>query len=82
MHGVTLEKCFYSRKPSIEHLKVFGCLAYVHVLIELRSKVNPNVEKCIFVGYSKEQKGYRCYNPLTKKIVVSYGVVFDELGSC
>ena len=37
--------------------------------------------KNVFVVYSKEQKGYRCYNPLTRKIVISHYVIFDELGS-
>ena len=71
VHEATLEECFYGRKPSLQHLKVFGCLAYVHVPAEVRSKLDPKAEKCIFVGYSEEQKGYRCYNPLTKKIVTS-----------
>ena len=60
---------------------MFGCIAYVHVLDEVRSKLDPKAEKCVLVGYSEEQKGYRCYNPLTKKIVVSRDVIFDELGS-
>ena len=33
------------------------------------------------MGYSKEQKGYRCYNPTTKNIIVSRDIFFDELGS-
>ena len=33
------------------------------------------------MGYSEEQKRYRCYNPLTKKVVVTCDVIFDELGS-
>jgi hypothetical protein len=28
-------------------------------------------EKCVFIGYSLEQKGYRCYNPVTCEIKVS-----------
>ena len=34
--------------------------------------------KCILVGYSNEQKGYKCYNPRTKQACVSRDVVFDE----
>ena len=81
VHEIAPEEYFYGRKPSLGHLKMFGCLAYVRVLAEVRSKLDPKAEKCVFVGYSEEQKGYRCYNPLTKKIVVSCDVIFDELGS-
>jgi hypothetical protein len=35
-------------------------------------------EKCIFLGYSEESKAYKLYNPLTKKLVVSRDVIFDE----
>ena len=39
------------------------------------------LEKCILVGYSDEQKGYKCYNPRTKQARVSRDVVFDESAS-
>ena len=68
VHEVTLEECVYGRKPGVGHLKVFGCLAYVHVPAEIRSKLDPKAEKCVLVGYSEEQKGYRCYNPLKKRL--------------
>ena len=67
VHGITLEECFYGRKRSIEHLKVFGCLAYVHVPTELRSKLNPKSEKCILVGYSKEKKRAQMLQPIDKE---------------
>ena len=35
----------------------------------------------MFIGYSLEQKGYRCYNPLTHKLRVSRDVVFHEMNS-
>ena len=35
----------------------------------------------ILVGYSDEQKGYKCYNPRTKQARVSRDVVFDESAS-
>jgi hypothetical protein len=46
------EEKFTGKKPDVSHLKVFGCITYMHVLDEKRSKVNPKVEKCIFIEYS------------------------------
>ena len=52
IHGMTPEERYTGRKPDISHLKIFGCIAYVHVPDELRSKLDPKAEKCIFIGYS------------------------------
>jgi hypothetical protein len=65
---MTPEEKFIGKKPDVSHLKVFGCIAYMHVLDKKRSKVDPKVEKCIFIKYSLEQKGYRCFNPSTQKL--------------
>ena len=81
VHDVTPEENFSSRKPDLSHLKVFGCIAYVHVPDELRTKLDPKAEKCIFIGYSLEPKGYKCYNPVTRQVRVSRDVVFDEMAS-
>ena len=59
-------------------LEGFGSIAYVHVPKEKRRKLNAKAEKGIFVGYSDEQKGYKCYNPRTKQDCVSRNVVLDE----
>jgi hypothetical protein len=66
--GMTLEEKFTCKKPYVSHLRVFGSITYVHVLDEKRSKLNSKAEKCIFIGYSLEQKGYRCFNPSTRKL--------------
>jgi hypothetical protein len=79
VHGMTPEEKFTSKKPDVSHLKVFGCITYVHVPDEKRLKLDPKVEKCIFIGYSLKQKGYRCVNPSTRKLQVSRDVVFDEM---
>jgi hypothetical protein len=81
VHGMTPEEKFIGKDPDVSHLRVFGCIAYVHVPNEKRSKLDPKAEKCIFIGYSLEQKGYRCFNPSTWKLQVSRDVVFDEMVS-
>ena len=62
---MTPEERFIGKKPDVSHLKVFGCIAYVHVPDELRKKLDPKAEKCIFIGYSLEQKGYRCLSQVS-----------------
>ncbi len=76
---MTPKEKFTSKKPDVSHLKVFGCIAYVHVPNEKKSKLDPKVEKCIFIGYFLEQKGYRCFNPSIRKLQVSKNVVFNEM---
>ena len=81
VHNVTPEEKYTGTKPDLSHMKVFGCIAYVHVPDEMRTKLDPKAEKCVFIGYSLEQKGYRCYNPSTRDVRVSRDVVFDEMAS-
>jgi len=60
---------------------MFGCIAHVHVPNEKRSKLDPKVDKCIFIRYALQQKRYKCFNPSTRKLQVSRDVVFDEMVS-
>ena len=61
VHSMTPKENYIGRKSNLSHLKVFGCIAYVHIPYELRNKLNPKAEKCIFVGYSIEQKRHKCH---------------------
>ena len=79
MHDVTLEENFTRRQPNLAHLKVFVCIDYVHILDALHTKFDPKAEKCVFVGYYFEQKGYTCHNPITCELRVNKDVVFDEM---
>ncbi|KAB2617910.1 hypothetical protein D8674_013779 [Pyrus ussuriensis x Pyrus communis] len=67
-----------NRKVDLSHLKVFGCICFVHVQSLHRDKLDPRATKCIFLGYSSTQKGYKCYNPQLKRLIVSKDVRFHE----
>ncbi len=56
VHGMTPKEKFVGKKPNVSHLKVFGCIAYVHVSDDKRPKIDPKAKKCIFIGYSLKQK--------------------------
>ena len=67
---------WFSKKPEMSFLKVWGCDAYVKKLqpdkLELRSK------KCVFVGYPKEIVGYTFYHISEGKIFVAKNGSFLE----
>ena len=64
------------RKPVLTHLRVWGCPAYVKRL--LTDKLGPRSDKCHFIGYPKESKGYYFYNTEEQKLFVSMRATFLE----
>lgn len=77
----TLFEAWSGRKPSVNDLKIFGCVCYAQVPKEKRTKLEETSEKCIFIGYSSMSKGYRLYNLKTMKVIISRDVVFHEKAS-
>ena len=79
LDGGVLEEAWTRKKPSYDHLRVFGCEAYVHVPREKHSKLEPKSRKCIFMGYGESGKmGYRLWDPEARKIGHSSGVIFND----
>ncbi|UYV60645.1 hypothetical protein LAZ67_1001752 [Cordylochernes scorpioides] len=72
------DELWSSRKPSIRHLKAFGCLAYSHIPTERRKKLENRANRCILVGYSSQTKGYRLWCPETQHVIQTKHVKFDE----
>ena len=68
----------FGRRPDIFHLRVFGCVSYVHVPDGQRRKLDAKACKSIFVGYPPGVKGYKLYDLEKKKFVVSRDVQFFE----
>lgn len=66
------------KKPSLDHLRVFGCPAYVHVPSQRRTKMEAPSRKGLFVGYSPSSQSWIIYLPSTRTILSSHSVTFDE----
>lgn len=64
------------RKPNVGHFKIWGCEAYIKRLMS--TKLEQKSEKCFFVGYPKETRGYYFYKPSEGTIVVARTGVFLE----
>jgi hypothetical protein len=59
-------------------LRIFGCPTYVHVQSGERSKLDSKLRKCICLGLESSVKGYRLWDPVSKKKIVSRDMVFDD----
>lgn len=45
------ESIWTGNKPSVKHLKIYGCLAYAHITKQDRHKLDSKGKEYIFVGY-------------------------------
>lgn len=75
---MTPEQAWSGLKPSVEHFRVFGCIAHAHVPDAQRTKLEDKSRSCVLFGMSTESKGYRLYDPMSQKILVSRDVIFEE----
>lgn len=59
-------------------LHVVGCPVYVMYNSQERTKLDPKSRKCIFLGYADGVKGYRLWDPTSRKVIISRDVIFAE----
>ncbi|RDX90437.1 hypothetical protein CR513_27693, partial [Mucuna pruriens] len=62
------DKIWFGKDVKYDHLRVFGCKAFVHVPKDERSKLDMKTRQCIFIGYGHDEYGYRMYDPVEKKL--------------
>jgi hypothetical protein len=68
----------FGSAPSYEHLRVFGCTCYHNTTSTVPHKLSPCSTRCVFLGYSADHKGYRCFDLSTNRLIVSRHVVSEE----
>ena len=74
----TPKESWSDHKSEVSFLQIFGCISYSHIPKEQRKKFDDKNKKCIFIGYSDVTKGYKLYNPETRKLIMSRDVQFLE----
>ena len=57
---------------------MFGSEAWAHIPNEKWKALQPKSEKCIFVGYYEDVKGYIILQPHYHEIIITRDVKFDE----
>ncbi len=76
--GMTPFEAYYGTKPSVNHLRVFGCTSYAHIVKDERKKLDPVARKCVLIGYGTVVKGYHLYDPNRDTVFYSRDVRFKE----
>ena len=78
MSDTTPYETIYNKKPSLQHVRIFGCAAYVHIQKHnQKGKFHPRARKGIFIGYSNGD-AYKVYYHESKEFEISNDVRFDE----
>ena len=62
---------FNGEKAQVSHFGVFGCLIYIHIVGERRTKLEPSSLKGTLVGYNETYKAYKVYILSKWKMVFS-----------
>lgn len=66
-------------KPSLRHMRVWGCPSEVRVYNPQEKKLDPRTVSGYFIGYAEKSKGYRSYCPSNHtRIVESKNAKFLE----
>jgi hypothetical protein len=75
---MTPYEVWYGRKPSVDHLRTFGCVTHVKMVAGHLNKLADRSTPMVMIGYEAGTKAYRAYNSVNKKLVVTRDVLFEE----
>ena len=73
-----VEEVSTSNEVNYLGLRVFRCPTYAHIAGNEISKLNAMSRQCIFLGYHKEVKGFKLWDPKANKVVISRDVIFYD----
>jgi hypothetical protein len=78
LQNMTPYEAWHGKKPRVDHMKTFGCVAHVKKVGPGITKLSDRSTKMVFLGYKSGTKGYRVFDPVNNQLHVSRDVVFEE----
>src|SRR5262249_11291978 len=76
--NITPYQAYTGNKPSVAHLRVFGCDAHAFIPKGKRSKFGSKSLHCVHIGYSPRKRAYILLHRPSGRIFESRDVRFDE----
>jgi hypothetical protein len=76
--GHTPYEVWHERKPAVNHLRVFGCQAFVKQLGHVNKLTNRS-HTGVFISYAEGVKAYRILDSAARQVFMARDVVFDEV---
>ncbi|WVZ60102.1 hypothetical protein U9M48_010165 [Paspalum notatum var. saurae] len=67
----TPHHALFGTPPRYDHLRVFGCACYPNTSATAPHKLAPRSTRCVFLGYSPDHKGYRCFDLMSRRVLIS-----------
>ena len=78
LQGKTPHEVWTGKRPSVDHLRVFGSLVHVKNTKGHLTKLEDRSQPMVFIGYELGTKGYKCFDPVNFKVTISRDVIFEE----
>ena len=78
LKGQTPHEKWTGRKPSVDHMRIFGSLVHVKQTKGNLSKLEDRSEPMNFIGYELGSKAYRCFDPINSKVIITRDAIFEE----
>jgi hypothetical protein len=78
LQNMTPFEAWHGKKPRVDHMRTFGCIAHVKAVGPGITKLSDRSVKMVLLGYESGTKGYRVFDPVNNQLHVSRDVVFEE----
>jgi len=72
------EEAWTGKEVNLKHLRIFGCISFVHMNLDHLSKLDTKSKKCIFIGYGISKYDYQFWDAEDQKILRHKDLVFNE----
>ncbi len=73
----TPHEAWTGEQPYLGHMRIIGCVAWVHIPKEKRKKLDERSKKCYLIGYEGSNI-FKVWNPASRRVERTSHVDFDE----